>query len=264
MPTAQIHKTREIAAERVDRLRAILRESAIVRVDELCATLQVSPATVRRDLEELERLGEARRVHGGAVSVGEKRYEEPFFDDKAAIAKSEKQRIARKALELISPRDTIYLDGGSTALELARLLRDYGGAITIVTNSLRAATELAGSGPQLILIGGELRRLSQTMVGPLTRLMLEPMHIDKAFMGTIGLSLKAGLTTTDAGEAYTKELVMERASEVILLADSNKVGVVTFAQAGKLSQLDVLVTDAPLPRDYEEYCEANDVRVMVA
>ncbi len=147
MPTAQVHRPKEIAAERVDRLRAILRENAIVRVDELCATLQVSPATVRRDLEELERLGEARRVHGGAVSVGEKRYEEPFFDDKAAIAKSEKQRIARKALELIAPRDTIYLDGGSTALELARLLRDYGGAITIVTNSLRAATELVGSGP---------------------------------------------------------------------------------------------------------------------
>ncbi len=102
------------------------------------------------------------------------------------------------------------------------------------------------------------------MVGPLTRLMLEAMHIDKAFMGTIGLSLTAGLTTTDAGEAYTKELVMQRASEVILLADSNKVGMVTFAQAGKLSEVDVLVTDAPLPRDYEEYCEANSVRVMVA
>jgi DeoR family fructose operon transcriptional repressor len=264
MSLVRTPKQRELAAERLDRLRGILREVPVVRVDDLCEALAVSPATVRRDLEELERMGEARRVHGGAVSVGEKRYEEPFFDDKAAIAKSEKQRIARKALELIAPRDTIYLDGGSTALELARLLRDYGGAITIVTNSLRAATELAGSGPQLILIGGELRRLSQTMVGPLTRLMLEAMHIDKAFMGTIGLSLEAGLTTTDAGEAYTKELVMQRASEVVLLADSNKVGMVTFAQAGKLSDVDVLVTDAALPRDYEAYCVANEVKVMVA
>lgn len=264
MSMVRAPKQRELAAERLDRLRTILREVPVVRVDDLCEALAVSPATVRRDLEELERMGEARRVHGGAVSVGEKRYEEPFFDDKAAIAKSEKQRIARKALELIEPRDTIYLDGGSTALELARLLRDYGGAINIVTNSLRAATELAGSGPQLILIGGELRRLSQTMVGPLTRLMLDSMHIDKAFMGTIGLSLDSGLTTTDAGEAFTKELVMQRASSVVLLADSNKVGMVTFAQAGKLSDVDVLVTDAALPRDYEDYCEANGVQVMVA
>jgi len=223
----------------------------------------VSPATVRRDLEELERRGEARRVHGGAVSVGKKRYEEPVFDDKTAIAQDEKQRIAVAAAGLIGPRDTVYLDGGSTVLELARLLRDRTD-ITVVTNSLRAASELSGHGPQLILIGGELRRLSQTMVGPLTRFMLEELHIDKAFMGTIGISLAEGLTTTDPGEAYTKELVVRRAREVVLLADSNKVGTVTFAHAGKLSDVQTLVTDAPLPEDYEAYCTEHGVTVLVA
>ncbi|MCF6285414.1 MAG: hypothetical protein L3K26_09520, partial [Candidatus Hydrogenedentes bacterium] len=193
----------------------------------------------------------------------EKQYEEPVFDDKRAIAQSEKKRIARKALELIGPRDTIYLDGGSTVLELARLLRERTG-ITVVTNSLRAASELGGSGPQLILIGGELRRLSQTMVGPLTRFMLEELHIDKAFMGTIGISLDEGLTTTDAGEAYTKELVMQRAREVVLLADSNKVGVVTFAHAGRLSDVGTLVTDAPLPTEYAEFCTEHGMQMVVA
>ncbi len=262
MTSTRTHKHKELAAERLDRLRAILRDTGVVRVDDLCVALEVSAATVRRDLEELERKGEARRVHGGAVAV-EKRYEEPVFDDKAAIAQPEKLRIAQKAAELIGSRDTVYLDGGSTVLELARLLRERTD-ITVVTNSLRAASELAGSGPQLILIGGELRRLSQTMVGPLTRFMLEELHIDKAFMGTIGISLDEGLTTTDAGEAYTKELVMQRAREVVLLADSNKVGVVTFAHAGKLTDVGTVITDAPLPPDYAEFCAEHGMELVVA
>lgn len=263
MTPTRAPKQKSLAAERLDRLRAILRDSNVVRVDALCEALEVSQATVRRDLEELERRGEAKRVHGGAVAVQHTGYEEPVFDDKAAIAREQKERIALRAAELIGPRETIYLDGGSTILALARLLRDRTG-ITVVTNSLRAASELAGSGPQLILIGGELRRLSQTMVGPLTRFMLEALHIDRAFMGTIGLSLTEGLTTTDAGEAYTKELVMQRAREVVLLADSDKVDRVTFAQAGQLSDVDTLVTDAPLPEEYKDYCASNGVSVVVA
>ena len=263
MTTTRTAKHKELAPERLDRLRGILRETTVVRVDELCASLDVSPATVRRDLEELERRGEAKRVHGGAVATQKKAYEELVFDDKTAIAQDEKARIARKALALIGPRDTIYLDGGSTVLQLARLLGEHTG-ITVVTNSLRAASELGASGPRLILIGGELRRLSQTMVGPLTRFMLEELHIDKAFMGTIGISLEDGLTTTDPGEAYTKELVMQRAREVVLLADSNKVGTVTFARAGTLSDVDTLVTDGPLPAEYDEFCTKNGVSVEVA
>ena len=110
-----------------------------------------------------------------------------------------------------------------------------------------AAHELAGRGPRLILIGGELRRLSQTMVGPLTRCLLEELHLDKAFMGTIGLTLKDGLTTTDPGEAYTKELVMNRARQVILLADSSKAGKVAFAQAGRWERVHAVV-DGPAVR----------------
>jgi len=263
MALRESSKNKTLAAERLARLRTILRDTTVVRVDELCEALEVSPATVRRDLEELERRGEARRVHGGAVAVGKGPYEEPIFDDKAAIAQEEKQRIARKAITMVGPRDTVYLDGGSTVLDLARLLREHSG-VTVVTNSVRAAFELSSSGPRLILIGGELRRLSQTMVGPLTRFMLEEMHIDKAFMGTIGISLEEGLTTTDPGEAYTKELVMRRAREVILLADSNKVGLATFAHAGKLADVGTLVTDAALPEEYAVYCAAHGVEVVVA
>ncbi|MDE3099061.1 MAG: DeoR/GlpR transcriptional regulator [Verrucomicrobiota bacterium] len=243
MPNAN-HK--ELAPRRQDNLRELIRGSVVIRVEEICRRLGVSPATVRRDLDQLEASGAVRRVHGGAVSV-ESRLEEPLFDDKASIAAREKNRIATAALRFVEPGDTIYLDGGSTVLEFARLLRDRAN-LTVVTNSLRAAHELAGRGPRLIFVGGELRRLSQTMVGPLTRLLLEELHLDKAFMGTIGLTPREGLTTTDPGEAFTKELVMGRARQVILLADSGKIGKVSFARAGGLENVHVLITDKQLTR----------------
>ena len=174
-------KNKDLAPKRLEQLRRVLRQNQVVRIEELCDQLRVSAATIRRDLDVLEKLGEVRRVHGGAVSV-DSRLEEPLFDDKTSLAAREKHRIAQAALRYIQPNDTIYLDGGSTVLELARLLKERTN-LTVVTNSLRAAIELASWGPRLILVGGDLRRLSQTVVGPLTRLMLNQIHIDRAFMG---------------------------------------------------------------------------------
>ena len=233
--------SKDLAPARQARLRDFVRQSGSARVDEICRQLGISPATVRRDLQELEGRGQLRRVHGGAVSV-ESRLEEPLFDDKAALAAREKRRIAEHALSLIKAGDTVYLDGGSTVLELARLLAERTD-ITVVTNSLRAAAELSGRGPRLLLLGGELRRLSQTVVGPLTAALLEQLHFNLAFMGTMGLTIKEGLTTSDPAEAFTKRMAMQRAQRVILLADSGKVGQVAFAQAGRLTDLHMLITD---------------------
>ncbi|MGA2853392.1 MAG: DeoR/GlpR family DNA-binding transcription regulator [Verrucomicrobiota bacterium] len=251
---------KELAPRRLDNLRELVRGKGVIRIEEICQQLRVSPATVRRDLDQLEESGAIRRVHGGAVSV-ESRLEEALFDDKASIAAREKNRIAEAALQFIAPGDTIYLDGGSTVLEFAQLLHDRTN-LTVVTNSLRAAHELAGRGPRLILIGGELRRLSQTMVGPLTRCVLRELHVDKAFMGTIGLSLKEGMTTTDPGEAYTKELVMSQARQVILLADSGKAGKVAFARAGRLESVHVLVTDKQLDKHFAQELTKKGIKLV--
>lgn len=230
-----------LAPQRWDNLRALIRDSGVSRVEDLCRQLKVSAATVRRDLDQLERNGSVRRIHGGAVSV-ESRLEESVFEDKTAQAVREKRRIAEAALQFVGAGETIYLDGGSTVLELARLLRERTN-LTVVTNSLHAAHELAGRGPRLIVIGGELRRLSQTLVGPLTRLVLQELHLDKAFMGTIGFAAKEGLTTTDPSEAFTKEAVMGQSRQVIVLADSSKAGKVSFASAGRWENVHVLITD---------------------
>ncbi len=253
---------KDLAPARQERLREYIRGAGVARVDEICQKLTISPATARRDLELLEKAGRIRRVHGGAVSV-EGRLEEPLFDDKTARQASEKRAIARAAFALIKPGDSIYLDGGSTVLELARLLREQT-KVTVVTNSLRAATELSGQGPKVILIGGELRRLSQTLVGPLTHHLLRELHMDRAFMGTIGLTAADGLTTTDPHEAFTKQEVMRRAGEVVLLADHAKIGQVSFAHAGALDDLDILVTDRGADRVFLKAARAKGVRIIEA
>lgn len=251
-----------LAPQRWDNLRTLIRDSGVIRVEDLCKRLNVSAATVRRDLDQLERNGAIRRVHGGAVSV-ESRLEEPLFNDKTAIAAREKRSIAEAALAFIEAGDTLYLDGGSTVLELARLLRDRTN-LTVVTNSLHAAHELSGQGPRLIVIGGELRRLSQTLVGPLTRLVLNDLHLDKAFMGTIGFSLKEGLTTTDPSEAFTKQVVMEQARQVILLADSSKAGKVSFARAGRWENIHAVITDKSVDKVFANEFTKKGIKLIRA
>ena len=251
-----------LAPQRWDHLRALIRDSGIIRIEDLCRRLKVSPATVRRDLDKLERAGTIRRVHGGAVSV-EGRLDEPVFADKTSLATREKRRIAEAALKFVEAGDTVFLDGGSTVLGLARLLRERT-SLTVVTNSLYAAHELAGRGPRLIVIGGELRRLSQTMVGPLTHPVLQELHLDKAFMGTMGFALNEGLTTTDPSEAYTKKLVMAQARQVIVLADSSKAGKVSFTSAGSWGNVHVLITDKQIDRFFAKTLIKKNIKLVRA
>ena len=252
----------DLAARRRQRLGLIVDSRRAARLEELSAALGVSQATVRRDLDALAATGRLRRVHGGAVAIDE-RLDEPHFDAKAATAADEKLRIAGRAVELLAPDDTVYLDSGSTVLAVARLLHGWT-RLTVVTNSLPVANELAGRGPRLIIIGGELRATSRALVGPLTRLLLETLHVDRALMGTFALSLEDGMTTTDPSEAYTKQLVMSHAREVILLADSRKMGTRTFVSAGDIGEIDVLVTDTGLDERMARTLKRLGIRVITA
>jgi DeoR family fructose operon transcriptional repressor len=250
------------APERRERVKQIVRSRHVVRVEDLKDELGVSTATIRRDLHELEEEGELRRVHGGAISVDISPIE-ARFEAKATKNPDEKRRIAQVAAAMVEPDSKIYLDAGSTCLELARLLAPRTD-ITVVTNSLPAINEMAGTGPRLIVIGGELRPLSQALVGPLSTKVLDELYLDHAFVGTFSLSLDAGLTTTDPAEAFTKEYVLTRTRDAVLLVDSSKLGTRSFAHAGRLDQIDVVITDAPLDEEASRTFEHAGVRVLVA
>lgn len=253
---------RDLAPQRRQRIRSIVESRRAARLEELSLALGVSQATVRRDLDELEAEGRVRRVHGGVVAVDE-RPGEPHFEVKAAEAAEEKERIAARAVALLKPDDTIYLDSGSTVLAVARLLGGWD-RLTVVTNSLPAVVELAGRGPRLIVIGGEFRATSQALVGPLSQYLLENVHVDRAFIGSYAVSLEDGLTTTDPAEAFTKKLALERATQVVLLADSRKMGAHSFVHAGNLDAVDVLVTDTAIDQRIVRSLERRGITVIKA
>jgi DeoR/GlpR family transcriptional regulator of sugar metabolism len=252
----------DLAARRRQRLVALVEGRGSARLEELSTALGVSTATVRRDLQAIGASARLRRVHGGVVAA-DQRLDEPQFDVKAGSAAAEKERIAAAAVRLLEPADTIYLDSGSTVLATARLLHGWD-RLTVVTNSLPVANELVGRGPRLILVGGELRATSRAIVGPLSRHLLGELHVDRALMGTYAVSLDDGLTTTDPAEAYTKELVLSRADEVILLADSSKLGTRSFVAAGRLAEVDILVTDAGLDPGAARALARRGIRVITA
>ncbi len=230
-------------------------------ITELSQKLEVSEATVRRDLLSLEDQGKVKRVHGGAIKLKFPE-QEPVFEEKESIRPSEKQKIAKLALGMINDKDTIYLDGGSTVLELAKLLKERKG-LTVVTNSLMAAAELMESGHNLIIVGGKFRPLSRTLVGPLTSKIINSLNIKKAFLGTIGFTVEGGISTTDSDEAYTKELVMQRAEKAILLADSSKLGKKSFAVSGSLSDIDVVITDSGVSTVLVKELKKKGIEVVV-
>lgn len=233
-----------------------------VRLEELSLALGVSQATVRRDLDELAAGGLVRRVHGGVVAVDE-HPAEPHFEVKAAEAADEKDRIAARAVSLLAPEDTVYLDSGSTVLAAARLLHGWD-RLTVVTNSIPVVVELAGRGPRLIVIGGEFRATSQALVGTLSRLTLESVHVNRAFLGSFAVSLEDGLTTTDPAEAFTKQLALQRATQVVLLADSRKMGARSFVHAGRIEDVDVLVTDTGIDERLARSLEKRGITVITA
>ena len=215
-------------------------ETGSVDVAQLATSLGVSGATIRRDLQSLSASHLLLRTHGGAVvgDVGQ----ELSVGIKATRNQAEKRRIGRAAASLVEDGAVVGLTGGSTATELARALADRRG-ITVVTNAINIAAELA-TRPQitLVVIGG-VARPSYEMVGPAAEMMLDNYHLDIAFIGVDGLSAQEGCTTYHEMEAQTDRNFLERSRRSVVIADSSKLGKVTFARIVALSQIDDIVTD---------------------
>ncbi len=233
------------AEERKQRILAALQHAPAVRATELGRALGASLASIRRDLAELERSGLLKRTHGGAISNGLAR-SEASLAQKEDRYQPEKAAIAAVAASLVQPGDVIFLDAGSTTRQIARELRHHRN-VTVVTNAINVASELASSDVEIILTGGQLRPGVLSQVGPIAEQTIAGLHVDKLFLAANGVDLRNGLTTPDVAEARTKRSMIDSATEVLLVADHSKFGIVAFARICGIEQLDAVITDDGLP-----------------
>lgn len=250
------------AEERKHRILQVLEQGEAVRVSDLSRTLRVSEASVRRDLRDLEEAGLLKRTHGGAVGPHAAAYE-PSLSEKEDRYRAEKAAIARMAAEMVQDGEVILLDAGSTTLAIARLLKSRRN-LTVVTNSLSVASELAGSRMEVLVAGGSLRPPTRALVGPVAEAALAGLHADRLFLGANGVDLRKGVTTPNLVEAQTKRAMVESAREVVVVADHSKVGRVTFSRVCGLDRVRALITDDAAPPSFIQALENQGVKVYLA
>jgi DeoR family transcriptional regulator of aga operon len=229
-------------SERLSRIVEHLSANGSVGVGELADELGVSAATVRRDLGMLQEQRLLARTHGGAVAHSVL-FELPLRY-RSARRQGEKARIAAAAAERVPDGLAIGMTGGTTTTEAARALSDRR-RLTVVTNSLNIAAELAvRPNLKLVVTGGVARPESYELVGPLAEASLSALYLDIVFVGVDGIEVSAGLTTHHEVEAHTNRALIGRARQVIVLADSSKIGQVAFARICDLTAVDEVITDA--------------------
>ncbi|MEW1776970.1 DeoR/GlpR family DNA-binding transcription regulator [Streptomyces sp. NPDC086777] len=248
-------------------LLELLVERGRLEVEEAAAELAVSAATIRRDLDQLAEQQMLVRTRGGAVVHGVS-YELPLRY-KTARQASEKQRIAKAVADLVEPGEAVGLTGGTTTTEVARALAVRGDlttgtpALTVVTNALNIANELAVR-PQfkIVVTGGVARPQSYELIGPLAAGVLGQITLDVAVLGVVAFDLVHGAAAHDEGEAAVNRLLCERAARVVVAADSSKLGGRAFARICAAELVDVLVTDtAAAPETVGRFEEAG-IRVL--
>jgi len=242
-----------LVSTRRDKIKEIILKKKAVKVSELCEMFNVSDETIRRDLEELERQGIVEKNYGGAILIENviipplvKRFKEQI---------EEKQKIAARAASKIQEGNVIFLDAGSTTYHIARAIRNLKG-ITVITNALNIATELANN-PfiDLFLTGGKLKHDNHSMVGFETLNCIGKYNIDILFLGTGGISLEKGFTTSDIFEAEAKKTMIKSSSRVIVVADSSKFGKVAMVSFATFEEIEEIITSGEQNKEVIEELE---------
>ncbi|MCP2262329.1 transcriptional regulator, DeoR family [Streptoalloteichus tenebrarius] len=255
--------------ERLNALLEILAERGRIEVDEIAAELDVSAATIRRDLDHLADQQLLTRTRGGAVAHAVS-YDLPLRYKSVRHA-DEKQRIGRAAAALASRGSVVGLNGGTTATEVARAMATRADlhhaesetALTVVTNALNIANELAVR-PQvkLVVTGGVARPQSYELIGPLGTRILEELTLDITFLGVDAVDPVAGASAHHEGEASINRLLAARARKVVVVADSSKLGARAFARICGVEGIHVLVTDRDATDEDVRRFEERGVEVL--
>ena len=255
-----------ITAERRAQIIEELNHPQMVKVAELSDNFGVSEVSIRRDLQYLENLGVLKRVHGGAVARSRATFAD-MYAMRINRNREKKENIARVATEMISGGNHIILDSGTTTWSIARIIKDTSLAnenLTVITASLPIVQELEQNpAVNIIFLGGVYLPEHKISVGPQTLEQLKHLHADKIFLGTDGLTFSQGLTTANVLEAEVDRAMVRAASEVIVVSDSSKIGIIGLASIMPITEIDKLITDQDAPTDFVSELREYGVEVLL-
>lgn len=240
-----------------------IMDERMVKVSDLMREFNISIETIRRDLEYLEKQGYLKRVYGGAVLEGLYGLE-PAYEHREVINYHEKQAIAAKTAELIDDGDTIFMDVGTTTLEVAHHLAGKKN-LTVITNaSLIAHSLIVNETCRVILLGGEMRRGELSVSGFLCDAGMQYFHANKAIIGVGGITISGGITDYHTEEANNRRTMINRVDRVIAVADYSKFGVTAMNSVCGIDRIHLLVTDWSTPSKAVAEYRAAGLNVIVA
>jgi DeoR family transcriptional regulator of aga operon len=262
---ATSNRNRLLVEERRRNILALLESEDRVTVEGLAERYGVSTVTIRADLDALASLGALVRSHGGAVKRTDPRVDYPI-EFKQTLHQAEKVRIAEVAARLIQPNQIVILDSGTTTAEIARFLKaSKVRPVTVITNALNIAMELTNTSDiSVVMLGGMVRPMSYSLVGPQAEQTLRSLRADQLFLGVDGLDPDMGITTPDILEAQLNSLMIEVSREVTAVADSSKLGKRSLSVIAKTEALNRLITDSGADEKHLRALRAQGVEVIAA
>lgn len=257
-----------LSEQRYKEILNLLDREGSIKASTLCTIFKASRETIRRDLETMESKGMIRRIHGGAMKLEapqERSQVYTSFDERKAEHFSYKEEVANEAANYISEGQAVALDSGTTALALARVIKERFHSLTVVTNSLAVANELANAeGITLVMTGGIYRSDEEAFVSDIATLIFSKINIDIFFLTTCGISVERGITYQRMDEVLVQNKMMEASERTVVIADSSKFGVNSLVKMCGIEEVSLIITDSKAPKEQVKAFEKAGVKVVVA
>jgi DeoR family transcriptional regulator of aga operon len=248
--------------ERRQYIVGLAQKNGRVLVEELSESLGISRITIRKDLDYLQGQGLLLRTHGGALLPGNGALSDSSLQEKERRHSQEKQRIAAAAVNLVKEGQCILLDSGTTTTAIAKALKRFS-HLTIITNAVNVAAELSGTGFEVLLTGGSLRKNSFSLVGPLAEDMLQEMHADILFLGVDGFDLEVGLTTPNVMESRVNRAMVKASSLVVAVCDSTKFNRRSLSKIVDATAIHQVITDSSLSAETADALRSAGIKLTL-
>ena len=246
-----------LAEERMAIILETINEQKAVKLSQLCETLDASISTVRRDINSLADMGKIVKVHGGAMALDDNfSFIEHNVEEKLALFTEEKIAIAKYAASLIEYGDFVYIDAGTTTEKMIDFIPQKD--VSFVTNGFTHAKKLAQRGFKVYIPGGEVKFVTEAIIGAECVMTLKSYNFTKCFIGANGISVSAGFSTPDVREARVKTAAIDGSRKAYVLSDHSKFDKITSATFIPLNR-STIITDKLLDKKYTEYTSVKEV-----